>query len=131
MYYALVNGDRTPPTQRLQGICPSCHTLVIPKCGKVKTWHWAHKSTSDCDAWSEPLTDWHLAWQSAVLDTAVEVVKGSHRADIVGNDSVVIELQHSPITPEEITEREDFYGNIVWLFDATERFLFQASGDRV
>jgi competence protein CoiA len=131
MYFALVNGDKKPPTPRLEGICPSCHTPVIPKCGKVKTWHWAHKDTSDCDAWSEPLTDWHLAWQSAVLDTAVEVVRGSHRADIIGNDSTVIELQHSPIKPEEIKEREDFYGNIVWLFDATDRFLFQVSGDRV
>ncbi len=35
------------------------------------------------------------------------------------------------ITPEEIAEREGFYGNMIWLFDATHRFLFQASGDRV
>lgn len=131
MYYALVDGDRKPPTPRQEGICPSCRTPVVPKCGEKKTWHWAHKNCSECDPWSEPLTDWHLAWQSAVVDTAVEVVTGNHRADVVGNDSVVIELQHSPIKPEEITERETFYGNMVWLFDATDRFLFQASGDRV
>jgi len=131
MYYAIVNGDRQPPTPRLEGICPSCHTTVIPKCGKVKTWHWSHKKVGECDPWAESLTEWHLAWQSAVLDNAVEVVMENHRADIVGNDSAVIELQHSPIKPEEITERENFYGNMVWLFDATERFLFQVSGDRV
>lgn len=131
MYFALVNGDKKPPTPRLEGICPSCHTPVIPKCGKVKTWHWAHKNVGECDPWAESLTEWHLAWQSAVLDNAVEVVMENHRADIVGNDSAVIELQHSPIKPEEITERENFYGNMVWLFDATDRFLFQVSGDRV
>ena len=130
MYYAIVNGDRKPPTPRLEGICPSCHTTVIPKCGKVKTWHWSHKKVGECDPWAESLTEWHLVWQSAVLDNAVEVVMENHRADIVGNNSTVVELQHSPIKAEDIAAREIFYGEMVWLFDATERFRFIQSGDR-
>ena len=131
MYYALVNGDRKPPAQRLVGICPSCHTPVIPKCGNVKTWHWAHKNVGECDPWAESLTEWHLAWQRGLLNSSVEVVMENHRADIVGNNSTVVELQHSPIKAEDIAAREDFYGNMVWLFDATERFRFIQSGDRV
>jgi hypothetical protein len=131
MYYALVNGDRKPPAPRLEGICPSCRTPVTPKCGNVKTWHWAHKNVGECDPWAESLTEWHLAWQRGLLNSAVEVVMENHRADIVGNNSTVVELQHSPIKAEDIAARETFYGNMVWLFDATERFRFIDSGDRV
>lgn len=131
MYYALVNGDRKPPAPQQEGICPSCRTPVVPKCGKKKTWHWAHKSVGECDPWAESLTEWHLAWQRGLLNSAVEVVMENHRADIVGNSSTVVELQHSPIKIEDIAARETFYGNMVWLFDATERFRFIDSGDRV
>jgi len=129
MYYALVNGDKKPPAPRAEGICPSCRTPVIPKCGKVKTWHWAHADARECDPWAEAFTEWHLAWQKGVVQTAVEVVMENHRADIVGNNSTVVELQHSHITPEDIATREEFYGNMVWLFDATERFRFIRSGE--
>ena len=129
MYFAIVNGDRKTPAQRLVGICPSCHTPVIPKCGKVKTWHWAHKNVGECDPWAESLTEWHLAWQRGLVKSSVEVVMENHRADIVGNNSTVVELQHSPIKAEDIAAREIFYGEMVWLFDATERFRFIQSGD--
>jgi hypothetical protein len=56
---------------------------------------------------------------------------GPHRADIIGNDGIVVELQHSAIDATEILEREQFYGSMVWLFDATERFSLFESGDRV
>jgi hypothetical protein len=42
-----------------------------------------------------------------------------HRADIVGNRGVVVELQHSLISNEDVRAREAFYGKMVWLFDAT------------
>jgi hypothetical protein len=131
MYYALVDGDRKPPAPRLEGICPACLTPVVPKCGEVKTWHWAHKNVGECDPWAESLTEWHLAWQRGLLASAVEVVMENHRADIVGNNATVVELQHSPIKAEDIAAREAFYGNMVWLFDATERFRFIQSGDRL
>lgn len=35
---------------------------------------------------------------------------------------MVIELQHSPITPHEIEIREIFYGNMKWIFDCREAF---------
>jgi hypothetical protein len=45
----------------------------------------------------------------------VEVPLGEHRADIVGSDGIVIELQNSAISSAEIIERERFYGKMVWL----------------
>jgi hypothetical protein len=52
-----------------------------------------------------------------------------HRADLLGNGGIVIELQHSPIGPDEIEQREEFYGDMLWLFDATNRFSLVPSGD--
>ena len=99
--------------------CPVCHMEVIAKCGSLKRWHWAHVSRIDCDHWSEGLSAWHLAWQDRVKESCQEVViRGEHRADICLSTGQVIELQHSPISPEEIAEREQFYGNMLWIFDA-------------
>lgn len=61
----------------------------------------------------------------------VEVVVGPHRADLIGKDDCVIELQHSPIPKDDIQAREDFYGKMVWVFDATERFEMVTTGKRV
>jgi hypothetical protein len=60
----------------------------------------------------------------------IEVVRAPHRADITGNGGVVVELQHSPISAEDIAAREAHYGNMVWLFDATHRFSYVKSGER-
>ena len=44
-----------------------------------------------------------------------------HRADIVTASGGVVEIQHSPISVDVITEREEFYGErMAWIFDATQ-----------
>lgn len=43
---------------------------------------------------------------------------GPHRADILTSSGMVIELQNSPISPDEIEERERFYRRMVWLVNA-------------
>ena len=130
MRYADVNGEKRLPEKGLWGACRVCGETVISKCGSQVVHHWAHKAGSECDPWSEVVGPWHLEWQSYVLPEFLEVVIGPHRADIVGTDGCVIELQHSPIPPEDIAAREAFYGNMVWLFDATERFEMIAAGRR-
>ncbi len=131
MIYALVNGNKASAQPGLRGICPDCGAHMTPKCGvlHLKQWHWAHPPGSECDPWSEPTGPWHLSWQQPLLPDHVEVSIPPHRADIKGKGNVVIELQHSPISAEEIQERERFYGNMVWLFDATYRFRFVRSGN--
>jgi hypothetical protein len=52
--------------------------------------------------------------------------RGEHRADIRrSDDGLVIELQHSYISHENVREREAFYGNMWWVFD-TEPWRFRA-----
>ena len=101
-----------------KAFCPSCNKELIPKCGQIKIWHWSHKSLVDCDSWNEGETMWHLGWKNLVDKKNCEVTIGKHRADIFINNKV-IELQNSSISSEEIIEREKFYVNMVWLFNAT------------
>jgi len=130
MLYANVNGSKSLPEKGLRGVCPSCGELVVAKCGAIVTHHWSHLAGSECDPWAEKIGPWHLGWQNLIDPQSVEVVLPPHRADIVGNEQVVVELQHSPISGDEIIAREAFYGNMVWLFDATERFDFVKTGRR-
>lgn len=93
---------------------------MLAKCGSIKAWHWAHERGHDCDAWAEE-SAWHRLWKMLMPADQVEVTirrnGTAHRADIVKSDGMVIELQHSTISPEEIREREQFYRNMAWLFD--------------
>lgn len=109
------------------GRCPICDTRVIAKCGAINPWHWAHCSLETCDTWAEGETDWHLGWKQIVADIDPSCVERTiredgktHRADICVPWFGVIEIQHSPISTAEIIEREEFYGNMTWIFDARE-----------
>lgn len=102
----------------LKAKCSGCGDDVIAKCGEIKIWHWAHVN-KECDSWYEPESAWHIGWKSLAPPDNQEVVIGPHRADIRTSKGTVIELQHSPISPEEIREREQFYGDMIWIFDAS------------
>lgn len=128
---AFVGEERRYAFPKGRGVCPTCGAPVIAKCGAIKTHHWAHESRDDCDTWSESVGPWHLAWQQLVAEEHIEVTIGAHRADIVGNHGKVIELQHSSIPPDVIQAREDYYGDMLWVFDATGRFPCVPSGDMV
>ncbi len=129
MRYAYVDGEKVEPTKLAKGVCLACDGKVQAKCGKIKVHHWAHEA-GECDPWAEPMGAWHRAWQDVVQREHVEVVRKPHRADIVGEGGTVIELQHSSIDPDTIAAREAFYGDMVWLFDATHRFRYFRSGPR-
>lgn len=117
-----LEGARILATRDEQGLCPSCDELLVPKLGPINAQHWSHKGLTDCDPWSEHESPWHLAWKSLVPVAQQEVVMGPHRADLVTNAGLVVELQHSSLHPWEIAKREDFYGigKMVWLWDLTE-----------
>lgn len=104
------------------GTCSLCKSAVKAKCGKIVSWHWAHEAREDCDAWSEPMTQWHLDWQETRPSEFREVVMGNHRADLVAADGTVVELQHSSIAPDEISDREAHYGRMIWIFDIRDAF---------
>lgn len=110
-------GERIQPVPRGRALCAQCGGEVLAKCGQLVSWHWAHR-VRECDSWAEGETEWHLGWKRQVCEAACEVVLDNHRADIRTAGGLVIELQHSPLDPQAIAEREAFYGSMLWLFDA-------------
>ena len=119
MLWALTDGEKQLAQPKARGLCPVCGGEVIAKCGKIVSWHWAHKKC-DCDPWYEPESEWHIQWKQQFPKEWQEVVIGNHRAD-VKTPSGVIELQNSSLTSSEIEEREVFYGRMIWVVNA-EKF---------
>lgn len=113
MIWALKNSVRVTAKPGEYGECPCCCSKVIAKCGSIVTWHWAHE-VNDCDPWHESESAWHIRWKRRFPADWQEVVIGNHRAD-VKTPKLVVELQASNISAEEIQERERYYRNLVWL----------------
>jgi competence CoiA-like predicted nuclease len=138
MIWAISNQERIKAEPNKTALCDICGKQLIPKCGSIKVWHWAHRSNNNCDAWSEHETRWHIDWknefpkeqQEIVIEKEVkidlldghkrnmgfELHKQKHRADIKINN-LIIELQNSSISSEEIIERENYYGHLIWLLN--------------
>lgn len=117
MIWAIQNGIRIIATPKQRAICPLCLHGVISKCGKIKMNHWAHKLGEECDSFKEPETFWHINWKSHFPKEFQEVVIGEHRADIRTKERLIIEFQNSPLSPEEILERENYYKKMVWVLN--------------
>jgi len=98
--------------------CELCGRDVRPYCGQIRAWHWRHVALGDCDPWYETETAWHRQWKERFPEDSREVIMPPHRADVRCRD-LVLELQHSFISPIEVQARETFYGKMVWLFDAS------------
>lgn len=92
------------------------HKLIAKK-GESRTWHYCHKAGIDCTYGSKKMSDFHCYWQRRIQPEYLEIKMKNHRADIF-IDGLVIEVQHSSIDKETIKEREKFYDNMCWLFDA-------------
>jgi competence protein CoiA len=127
MKFALHNEERKKAIPDLKGaLCPVCKADVIAKCGDKNIHHWAHKSKKKCDHWWENETQWHRDWKNQFSEDWQEIVQKSetgekHIADLKTPNGLVVEFQHSPIRPEEIRARNDFYKNIIWIVDGKRR----------
>jgi len=124
---SLPSGERTMPSPAVVGAsCPVCTAPVIAKCGRIVSWHFAHKVDSECDPWADPETEWHRKWKARWPVDQQEVVIGDHRADVLTPGRKVIEFQHSSIDPDEVADREQFYAasasGLAWVLDMTEAF---------
>lgn len=85
--------------------------------------HFVHKNKSDTDG--APITRWHSQWQGYFQDIEVPhprmlgSVKNRIADVLVGN--WVLEIQHSPITAEEVAARNSDYAlhdrRVIWLLD--------------
>ena len=123
MQFAVVDGISIEPAPGIRGNCRFCQAEMIAKCGRHKIWHWAHKSRMHCDPWWEPETEWHREWKNCFPSEWHEIIQvdpvtgEKHIADVKTSHSLVIEFQHSTISPVELKSREEFYNNMVWIVD--------------
>ena len=111
--------------------CPVCNEKLSIKATyslSVRP-HFAHKKGTEClDDWKLDMSEWHYNWQCQFPEEYREVVvekdEKKHRADVLIN-GYVIEFQHSPISRDEIKERNKFYTNcgykVIWVFDANDK----------
>lgn len=126
MKFALINGNKVEATKGAKGLCSSCGSELIAKCGEVKVNHWAHKGNRNCDPWWENETDWHRSWKDKFPIDWQEVVQfdesgEKHIADVKTQSGYVLEFQHSYLNPEERRSRNAFYLKLVWVVDGTRR----------
>ncbi|MFL7024240.1 competence protein CoiA [Enterovibrio norvegicus] len=124
MNISIVNGKRSKPYPKLKGICPYCNGRTVSKCGPKMRWHWAHQRKTNCDPWWENETEWHREWKNFWPEENQEVVHFAsdgekHIADVVTDSGLVVEFQNSPMSFEELQSREQFYGNLVWIINAS------------
>jgi len=142
--YAMVDGKEVHIRDYNDGHgVPVCivhgHELIAVQ-GEYNRHHFRHKHS--CDVSTSPLSEWHAEWQSHFKYTEVNfpLCEGqikSRRADIVIGDFVldvqytdkpesgtVVEIQHSPITKEEVIHRNHDYGlhnkKVLWIIDGQD-----------
>lgn len=120
MEIAIVDGNRCRAYPNAKGQCEYCEGAMDAKCGKQKMWHGAHHRKTNCDRWWENETDWHRPWKSHFPEDWREILHISpsgekHIADVKTPNGTVFEFQNSPMSKEEMTAREDFYGQVIWV----------------
>jgi hypothetical protein len=107
--------------------CLHKHDL-IPVNATQRKKHFRHKYKNDVGG--NPLSEWHIQWQSYFPETEVKFMKKNkndeqtknRRADIVIREhNIVIEIQHSKITSDEVICRNGDYGlhnmKLIWVID--------------
>lgn len=120
MKFAFVNNIKTEATSKAHGFCPVCSSDMRGYAGPLKINHWKHISAANCDSWFETETEWHREWKNKFpvewQETIIEIDKTKHIADIFNpNKKLVIEFQNSPISIEELYQREVFYNKMIWV----------------
>lgn len=109
--------------------CPLCGSSLILRQGDLNIPHFAHKSNECTDGWDYDMSEWHYSMQnrfpSEQREVVVEYMGKKHRADVLDGRQI-IEFQHSPISIEEIEERNSFYSSagysVAWVFDVREQY---------
>ena len=127
MKFALHGGKKVEAEANIQGaVCQECDSEVIAKCGDINRHHWAHKRKNECYHYSNPETKWHRDWKNNFPLEWQEIVHTSktgekHIADIKTPNGLVVEFQHSPIEKDEVSTRNTFYKNIIWIVNGKRR----------
>ena len=115
--------------------CPDCGSILYLKVGDFKIPHFAHKSHSGCNSYSEPESSLHL--QGKILlhqfftDRKIPVALEKYlpeirqRADLLVDGQTAIEFQCSPISASDVLRRSAAYGGLgikpTWIFGIKEK----------
>lgn len=145
MLLAIHDGEKKRADEAGRGqfaICPWTDLEVKAHVGLVRQF-WAYTDIKPVfDRGYEPESEWHVNWKAPIKDEFSEVIFGEnneHRADILGSNNTVIEIQKSKIDMRDSRERVEFYRNatgrrIVWVVDIQEfwnkRFFLEPSKER-
>jgi hypothetical protein len=133
----IITNERITAVKGLFAKCPICYKPLIAKCGNIQVHHWAHTNLISCDHYWENETEWHREWKSHFDISMQEVVRHDdqtgkkHIADIYNpSKDLVIEFQNSPISLEEMNERELFYKRLIWVINGAKKGIIytNASG---
>lgn len=100
--------------------CPNCGGEVIPKCGEIIAWHWAHAKSVDCDDWYESDDNWSIEWKQRFAKENCEITFKGRRADILTDNSEVIRLQKRTLSLDDIRDIENHFDDMVWIFKVTD-----------
>ena len=109
---------------------PLCKRIVNVCQGSIKEAYFAHHANDTCtDSWNYDMSEWHRSMQSRFPEKQREIIVShggiTHRADVLCGNQIV-EFQHSPISFEEIKERNAFYNaagySVAWVFDLQEQY---------
>jgi hypothetical protein len=145
MLIALYNGRRVRAHIAGSGTLGTCPWTRLPvkACVGEILQYWAYVGGAPkLPAGYEPESEWHEQWKATIDDAHCEVVMGpnnEHRADILGSDNTVIEIQRSRIDIRESRERVNFYRahtarRVIWVVDIQEfwrvRFHLDGRPDR-
>lgn len=114
---------------REQFFCPTCHAPLLMKIGEINIPHFAHKTLSVCDKFSEPESSLHLQGKLLLyhffyqLNFKVELEKyfseTRQRVDLLVARHYAIEFQCSAIPVPLLNERSNSYRQLnlqpIWL----------------
>jgi hypothetical protein len=131
MLIALYNGRRVRAHIAGSGTLGTCPWTRLPvkACVGEILQYWAYVGGAPkLPAGYESESEWHEQWKATIDDAHCEVVMGpnnEHRADILGSDNTVIEIQHSRIDIRHSRARVDFYRThtgrrVIWVVDIQE-----------
>lgn len=143
MLIALYNGRRVRAQVAGSGAIGTCPWTRLPvkACVGEILQYWAYVGGAPkLPPGYEPESEWHEQWKSTINDDCCEVVMGEnneHRADILGSDNAVIEIQRSRIDIRDSRDRVDFYRahtgrRVIWVVDIQDiwRKTFTLDGNR-
>lgn len=113
-------------------ICQFCKSPLITTKNLSSILYWHHKSAyTNCDKWYNSVSEWQFEWISNFPIEWQEVIilndNDMHIANIKLPNNVILKFQDEKLTSEEIKKREEFFKNLIWIFNSTYLGIFDFS----